>query len=152
MIEKCVRCLLAVSPPLYTRFMRSSAFIYSNSTIHSLKPVILENSSGAYIFIKIHIYSTQSTQQARKKQDPGGGNRSKLKSAKKRKTTVLRQICLCQGYLRFEGIYKYIRQRLTGPLPIPQNHTVLNPEIGLYTQVDQCNQRCNRLWLCLGSN
>jgi hypothetical protein len=101
MIDKYVRCLLAVSPPhifqvLPARFMRSSAFIYSNSTIHSLKPVILENSSGAYIFIKIHIYSTQSTQQARKKQDFGGGNRSKLKSAKKRKTTVLRQLCLCQ--------------------------------------------------------
>ena len=133
---------LCAAARLFTRTLLSIA----------LKPVILENSSGAYIFIEIHIYSTQSTQQARKKQDPGGGNRSKLKSAKKRKTTILRQVCLCQGYLRFEGIYKYIRHRLTGPLPIPQNHTVLNPEIGLYTQVDQRNQCCNRLWLCLGSN
>jgi hypothetical protein len=181
MIEKCVRCLLyhllygvhqkvtgamQASPPrstplpplrawalLYIRDLCAAARLFTRTLLSiALKPVILENSSGAYIFIKIHIYSTQSTQQARKKQDPGGGNRSKLKSAKKRKTTVLRQVCLCQGYLRFEGIYKYIRQRLTGPLPIPQNHTVLNPEIGLYTQVDQRNQCCNRLWLCLGSN
>src|SRR5258708_4394879 len=138
---------------LYIRDLCAGARLFTRTLLSTaLKPVILENSSGAYIFIKIHIYSTQSTQQARKKQDPGGGNRSKLKSAKKRKTTVLRQICLCQGYLRFEGIYKYIRQRLTSSLPIPQNHTVLNPEIGLYTQVDQRNQRCNRLWLCLGSN
>jgi hypothetical protein len=43
-----------------------------------------------------------------------------------------RYVC-ARGYLCFEGICKYIRQRLTGPLPIPQNHTVLNPEIGLYT-------------------